>query len=195
MCIINIITSFLIVVSAIQIVQIVRRHQRQIHQQQQSVQWQVNTVNVRGKSAATFWIFAITIVIPMLWIIKWKLVLLVILIITSFLTVASALKIVQIVRRHQRQIHQQQQSVQWQVNTVNVLKFRKSALTILFAHGFSLIFYIRFCVTTIMEQVIAHTIEIKVVYGLHAKSFLNPFVYCWRIREIRQAVKNTMRGN
>ena len=129
----------------------------------------------------------------MLWIIKWKLVLLVILIITSFLTVASALKIVQIVRRHQRQIHQQQQSVQWQVNTVNVRG--KSALTILFAHGFSLIFYIRFCVTTIMEQVIAHTIEIKVVYGLQAKSFLKPFVYCWRIREIRQAVKNTMRGN
>ena len=146
------------------------------------------------------WMFAISIVIPMLWMIKWKLVLLVILIITSFLTVVSALKIVQIVRRHQRQIHQQQQSVQLQVNTVNVLKCRKSALTVLFVHGLFSIFYIPFCVTTIMEQIIGRTVEIEVAYDftitfVFVNSFLNPFVYCWRIREIRRAVKNTLRKN
>ena len=144
------------------------------------------------------WIFTRTIVILMFWMIKWKLVLLVILIITSFLTVTSSLKIVQIVRRHQHQIHQQQQSVQWQVNTINVRG--KSALTILFFSWLFLMFYIPFSVTTIMEQIIERIVEIKVAYDftttvVFVNSFLNPFVYCWRIRETRRAVKNTLRRN
>ncbi|KAJ7388274.1 hypothetical protein OS493_038827, partial [Desmophyllum pertusum] len=103
-----------------------------------------------------------------------------------------------IVRRHQRQIRQQEQSVQ--INTVNVLKCRKSAVTVLYVYGLFLIVYLPFCATMLVNSFIGYTKRVKITYGYAAtvvfiNSFLNRLVYCWRIREIRRAVKSTLRIN
>ena len=128
--------------------------------------------------------------------IKWKLVLLVILIITSFLTVTIEL-LKNCSDRSKTSAPDTPATAECPMASehgkraqVQKICFDCTCFSWLF-----LIFYIPFSVTTIMEQIIERTVEIKVAYGLHVNSFLNPFVYCWSIREIRRAVKNTLRRN
>ena len=141
---------------------------------------------------------SVTIVMLRFWIRQWRIFPAAI-VVTSFLvTTMSTLKVFQIVRRHQRQISQQQQSVQ--SNTVNVLKCRKSAVTALYVYGLFMIFYVPFWATMVMQAVTGYTLTVKTTYNYTAtavfiNSCLNPLVYCWRITEIRLAVKNTLSKN
>ena len=145
------------------------------------------------------WVVSITLVMLRFWMTShWILFPSVMFVLTFLVTTLSTLKIFQIVRKHQRQISQQQQSVQ--TNTVNVLKCRKSAVTLLYVYGLFSIFYLPFCATMFLEAFTGYTITVKIIYDyvttvVFINSFLNPLVYCWRIREIRRAVKNTLRIN
>ena len=85
------------------------------------------------QTAVCLWIFTITVVISRFWMREWIIIPAITLALTFFVTTLSTLKIFQIVRRHQRQISQQQQS--FQINTVNVLHCRKSAVTVLYVYG------------------------------------------------------------
>ena len=145
-----------------------------------------------------FWILCITVVVLRFWMSKWIIIPAVILLSTFLLTTLSTFKIFQIVRRHRRQISQQQQSVQ--SNTVNVLKCRKSAVTVLYVYGLFLIFYFPIFVTNIVTLFTGYSLQVKIAYDyagtvVFINSFLNPLVYCWRIKEIRRAVKNSLRKN
>ena len=156
------------------------------------------TVRRVFQTAFCVWVFSITVVISRFWISKWIVVPVVTSALTFLATSLSTLKIFQIVRRHQRQISQQQQSVQ--SNTVNVLKCRKSAVTVLYVYGLFVIFYLPFFVTMFVETFSGYTLTLKIAYDYVAtvvfiNSFLNPLVYCWRIGEIRRAVKNALRKN
>ena len=147
--------------------------------------------------AVCLWIFAITAIMLRFCLKNWIIIPVVILLLTFLITALSTFKIFQIVRRHQRQIGQQQQSVQ--SNTVNVLKCRKSAVAVLYVYGLFLIFYLPFCVTMLVDSFIGYTLAVKIAYDYAGtvtfiNSFLNPLVYCWRIGEIRQAVKSTLRN-
>ncbi|XP_078364369.1 melanocyte-stimulating hormone receptor-like [Oculina patagonica] len=150
------------------------------------------------QTVIVFWILSVTIVMIKFWIRQW-IIFPVVIAVTSFLvTTLSTLKIFHIVRRHRRQISQQQQSVQY--NTVNVLKCRKSAVTVLYVYGLFLIFYVPFLVTMFVETSTGYTLKVKIAYDyvttvIFINSFLNPLVYCWRIGEIRRAVKNILRKN
>ena len=120
------------------------------------------------------------------------------LLLTFFVTALSTIKIFQIVRRHQNQISQQQRS--FQRNTVNVMKLRKSSVTVLYVYGLILIFYLPLLVTVFMYNFTGYTTRMKLTFDyvstvVYIGSFLNPFVYCYRMREIRQAVKNVFRMN
>ena len=150
------------------------------------------------QTAVCLWVFAITIVMLKFWITNWLVFPLVITLLTFFVTTLSTLKIFQIVRRHHRQITQQQLSVQ--SNTINVLKCRKSAVTVLYVYGLILISYLPVFVTMLIQAFTGLTKTIQIAYDYVAtvvfiNSFLNPVVYCWRIREIRRAVKNVFRMN
>ena len=81
---------------------------------------------------------------------------------------------------------------------VNVIKCRKSAVTVFYIYGLFLLFYLPFCVTIIVNSFTGYTKAVKITYdfaatAVYINSFLNPFVYCWSIREIRQDVKNILR--
>jgi len=143
-------------------------------------------------------VFVVTIVMLRFWIKKWLIFPLIITLLTFFVTALSTLKIFQIVRRHQRQITQQQQSVQ--SNTINALKCKKSAVTVLYVYGLLVIFYLPVFVTVFIETFTGYTKTVKIAYDyvltvVFVNSFLNPVVYCWRIREIRRAVKDVFRMN
>ena len=156
------------------------------------------TVQRIVKAVVAFWILSTAIVMLRFWIRQW-IILPVVIVVTSFLvTTLSTCKIFQIVRRHQRQISQQQQSVQ--SNTVNVLKCKKSAVTVLYVYGLFLIVYFPFFVTMFVDTLTGYTLKVKIAYEyvttvVYINSFLNPFVYCWRIGEIRRAVKNILGRN
>ena len=66
--------------------------------------------------------------------------------------------------------------------------------------GLILIFYLPLLVTVFMYNFTGYTTRMKLTFDcvstvVYIGSFLNPFVYCWRMREIRRAVKNVFRMN
>ena len=103
-----------------------------------------------------------------------------------------------IVRRHQLQIHAQQQAVQSfnAENNLNMVRLKKSAMN-------TFVFYIALIICY-FPMFVALTL-----YGISDKyrrpgwafsatvvfmnSSINPFLYCWRLRELRTAVVKTAR--
>ena len=64
------------------------------------------------------------------------------------------------IRRHQRQItHLQQQRVQ--SNTINLLKYKKPAVTVLYVYGLFIIFYLPFCTTLFVETCTGYTLAVN----------------------------------
>ena len=151
------------------------------------------------QTAFFLWIFSITIVLLRFWLsTEWIFLPVVVLLVTFLVTTLSTSKIFQIVRRHQRQINDQNIAGNVETNTRNVLKCRKSAVTVLYVYGLFLLFYAPFCVTMIVETFNGYSRKVKIAYdyvttAVFVNSFLNPLVYCWRIRGIQRAVKNALR--
>ena len=108
------------------------------------------------QTAVCLWIFTTAVIMLRFWIRNWIIVPVVITLSTFLVTTTSTLKIFHIVRRHRRQISQQQQNLNplSQSTTVNLLKCRKSAVTVLYVSGLFLIFYFPFCVTMLTETFI-----------------------------------------
>ena len=151
-------------------------------------------------SVFILWVVFITVVILRFWMgNEWYFIPVAVFVLTFLVITLSTFKIFNIVRRHQRQINEQHTAVNYLGNnTVNVFKGRKSAVTVLYVYGLFLIFYLPFCVTIIMDIRFGFTTTVKIAYdcvttAVYISSFLNPLVYCWRIREIRRAVKNILR--
>ena len=150
------------------------------------------------QTVVCLWVFVVTIAMLRFWITNWLIFPLMIILLTFFVTALSTLKIFQIVRKHQRQITQQQQSVQ--SNTINVFKCKKSAVTVLYVYGLLVVSYLPVFVIMFIQTLTGFTKTVKIAYdyastAVFINSFLNPVVYCWRIREIRRAVKNVFRMN
>ena len=130
---------------------------------------------------------------------KWYFIPIASILLIGFVIMISIWKIFRIVRKHQQQIKGQTKAVSHlPADTVNILKCRKSAVTVLYIYGLFLIFYLPFVVPLLMEKFIGYTRTVRIVYEYAAtavfiNSCLNPFVYCWRICEIRRAVKNVIR--
>ena len=129
------------------------------------------------------WIISMTVATLRFWILTahWVISPVVILLLNFLVTSMSTSKIFQIVRRHQRQINEQ--NVAWvnvQINMANIPKCRKSAVAVLYVYGSFLIFYIPFCVTMIMETISGYTRVVKIPYDYAStavNSFFNPLVY------------------
>ena len=83
----------------------------------------------------------------------------VVVVVSFVVTAISTFKIFQIVRKHQRQISQQNQSVQ--NNTVNVLKCKRSAVTVIYVYGLFVILYLPFCATMFVETFTGYTLAVK----------------------------------
>ena len=136
----------------------------------------------------TFWMTNVWLFFPM-----------VIFFLTFIVITISTLKIFRTVLRHQRQINHQNAAVSHlQNNTVNVLKCRKSAVTVLYVYGLFVICFVPYIATSIIEVLLGSTTKVLIAYDLcetaiYINSFLNPIVYCLRIRKMRRAVKNILK--
>ena len=116
------------------------------------------------------------------------------LLISSF----SYITIYRIVRRHQLQIFVQQQAVQSfdAENNLEIMGLKRSALN-------SFVFYIAFiiCYLPLYVFLTLHGLSVKdwqtewgfAVTAVFMNSSINPFLYCWRLRELCTAVVETAR--
>lgn len=108
--------------------------------------------------------------------------------------------IFQIVRRHKQEIKAQAESVQ-QATCINLRRFRRTSSNAFLVHYFLLACYTPLFVTLLLtskeeqtsseswrrnRSAMAWKLASTVVF---MNSTLNPFIYCWRLRDIRTAVK------
>ena len=119
-----------------------------------------------------------------------------ILLVGYVLTTAAYVRIYKVVKYHQNQIYSQNQLQNAQ--TREALRQRKSAYNALFAYLVFLACYLPFLPSTILYLTNTSEISFLVVQGVSVfliclNSSLNPLLYCWRYREIREIVKNTVK--
>ena len=113
------------------------------------------------------------------------------------LTTVAYIRIYKTVKCHQNQIQTQHQSPS--VQATEPLREKKSALNALFVYIVFVACYLpRFCSTmmlhTINSGISSSAANDATILILLLNSSLNPILYCWRYREIREIVKNTVKN-
>ena len=109
-------------------------------------------------------------------------------------------RIFTILRRHQQQI-QDQTNIASRLHglpQINILKYRKSVLAILYVVMVAFLNYVPFGICYAIIYYSGETPQNRVALEstltiLFLNSSLNPFIYCWRIREIRRFIISTFR--
>ena len=146
----------------------------------------------------TFWVFNIVITLSRF--LHHPITFLYFYLVISFclvISVASYAKIFYTLRYHQAQVRDQQQLNQ--TNALNMARFRKAVYSALWVQLVLVVCYVPVCTLTV---VVTHTKKYSLllvvtwsvaVILLNLNSTLNPFLYCWKISEVRQAVKQTIR--
>ena len=113
-----------------------------------------------------------------------------------FLTTVAYIRVYKVVRYHKNQIQSQLQQVNNQ-EMQEQLRERKSAFDVLFVCAIFVVCYLpHFCVV-MWSAIIGYQISFlapsyATLFLVLLNSSLNPLVYCWRNREIRQSVKSTV---
>ena len=112
-------------------------------------------------------------------------------------TTVAYYRVFKVVRYHQNQI--QSQSQVQNEHTMEAVRVKKSALNTLYVYAVFLACYLPILFSSILLLVDNFNISFLLAYNFSGflvflNSSLNPFVYCWRYREIRQIVKSTFRG-
>ena len=114
------------------------------------------------------------------------------------------LKIYFILRQHQAQIHVQDHVHQGQMNGggtgINLARYKKTVSSALWVQTIFCLSYMPWgLATAVVVTTGLYTPSLYLVVCLTfsltmLNSSLNPFLYCWKLREVRQVVKNTIRG-
>lgn len=111
----------------------------------------------------------------------------------------SYIGIYRIVRRHQVVIHVQQKAVQSSnaTTTLNFLSLRRAALNTFVFYICTILCYFPWCIYRLFYGDIfitnKKTAWIFTITLVFANSSINPFLYGWRLRELRQGVVKTLR--
>jgi len=114
------------------------------------------------------------------------------------ISTVSYMRIFQIVRRHQIQIHAQQQAVQISdtENNLNNARLEKSARNSLVLFTALIVCYLPLCIVLTANAISQWNFQIEWDFAstsVFLNSSINPFLYCWRVRELRTAVLKTAR--
>ena len=103
--------------------------------------------------------------------------------------------------RH-NQIHLQNHVPQGQpsqaIPALNIARYRKAVYSALWVQGTLIVCYLPFCIVDALtpQRGISSSVYLARQFAvtiLFLNSSLNPLLYCWKIRDVRQAVKETLR--
>ena len=112
---------------------------------------------------------------------------------------ASYTKIFRALSRHQTQIQDHGQQHPSQPNALNIARYRKAVHSALWVQLALFVCYLPYCIVVIFtafSKISQTHLAVSGTLTLILVSFnstLNPFLYCWKISEVRQAVKQTLR--
>ncbi|XP_022794707.1 melanocyte-stimulating hormone receptor-like [Stylophora pistillata] len=115
------------------------------------------------------------------------------------ISVASYIKIFRGLSHHQAQVQDRVQQQQSQQNALNIARYRKAVYSALWVQLALVVCYAPyFIVEIVITNSKTYSSYLVVIRGVAAvlvffNSTLNPFLYCWKISEVRQAVKQTIR--
>ena len=117
----------------------------------------------------------------------------------AILTTMSYIRIYLAVRRHKNQIQVQQ--VQQMAHAHQVATFAslvKSAVGIFYVYFVFLACYAPFLISLVAAKISDPTFELRIMFMfsltlVFLNSSLNPVIYCWKMRHIRNAVMNVLR--
>ena len=120
----------------------------------------------------------------------------VLIIICLLISTLSYIRIYLIVRRHQLQIHAQQQAVQISnaENNLNMARLKRSAMNTFVFYIALIICYFPMYIILTLQGISNKEWEPEWGYAetaIFMNSSINPFLYCWRLRELRTAVVKT----
>lgn len=122
--------------------------------------------------------------------------------ITSLIMFVAYIMIYKLVRKHQMQIWQQCFIIiPSETNKViDMTRYKRSTLTMLYILGFFLLCYFPFFTVMVVEIAVGVTLKTKAAYlytvtTVYVNSALNPVIYCWRLREMRLAVRKLVNIN
>ena len=117
----------------------------------------------------------------------------------SVISVASYTKIFRVLRHRQSQVHGHVQQQPSQTTALNGARYRKAvssalwvqlALVVCFIPKLTTLLLVMYSKTYSSNVVVIDGIAYTLMYF---NSTLNPFLYCWKIKEVREAVKQTIR--
>ena len=150
--------------------------------------------------AATFWILPVgagSISISHSRIIRWYSIIVIAL--CSVISIASYTKIFRTLRHHQAQVQDHVQQQPSQTTALNMARYRKAANSALWVQLALAVCYVpkftTLAVITYRKTYPLHVVVIDAITTIltYFNSTLNPFLYCWKVKEVRQAVKQTIR--
>ena len=115
------------------------------------------------------------------------------------ISIASYTKIFRAISHHQAQIQDYAQQQPSQPNALNMARYRKAVYNAIWVQLALVVCYVpQFIVRIVIFLSAKRFSNFFLIYGmgiviLFFNSTLNPFLYCWKISEVRRAVKQTMR--
>ena len=115
------------------------------------------------------------------------------------ISMISYIKIFRTLIHHQAQVQVQLQSSQ--PNSLNISRYKKAVYSVLWVQLALVVCYVPFTIVEILFKEASkitfssHSLVIRGIAAtlIYFNSTLNPFLYCWKINEVRQAVKLTIR--
>ena len=116
---------------------------------------------------------------------------------SSLVSVFSYAKIFKTLRYRQVQVHgntQQGQRPNGGGNQLNIARYKKTVYSIAWVQLALLICYLPYILKLCLSDKLSHSTEIGILWEsfvtlVYLNSSLNPALYCWRIRDVRQEVK------
>ena len=120
-----------------------------------------------------------------------------------FITIFAYTKIFFTLRHNQIHVdHAQSRAFRRQPNQaipLNIARYRKAVYSAMWVQGTLVVCYLPYAVVVALTPPRGITMPIYLARQytgtvVYLNSTLNPLLYCWRIREVRQAVKETLRG-
>ena len=115
------------------------------------------------------------------------------------ISIASYTKIFRTLAHHQAQVQDQNQQRLSQVNILNMARYRKAVYSALWVQSALVVCYLPYFIKGIViNQRKSYSLHLDVlketaILLVFFNSTLNPFLYCWKISGVRQAVKQTIR--
>lgn len=118
------------------------------------------------------------------------------------ITSVAYIKIYKIVKRHEREINSQRRVSVYPGEQIelNMKKYQRSTLTMVIVFMLSFVCYVPYSIVMIAKLKYGFTVQVKVAIDIFStivciNSSMNPVIYCWRMREIKQAVWLVVKRN